>query len=124
VFSVVSKPALQLQPAGLAMLYVMGFGWLFATVLSFGGRNWAVLPGLTAEAWLALAFLGIFCSGLAYVFWYGGLERIPASRVGVFLYLEPIVTAVVAAALLGEAATFYTWLGGAAIVAGVWLVNR
>jgi drug/metabolite transporter (DMT)-like permease len=124
VFSVVSKPVLRRRPAGLAMLHVMGFGWLFALLLSFTAPGWGALPRVPLEGWLALVFLGVFCSGLAYVFWYGGLEHVPASRVGSFLYLEPVVTAVAAAGVLGEAVTPYTWLGGAAIVAGVWLVNR
>jgi drug/metabolite transporter (DMT)-like permease len=106
------------------MLYVMGFGWLFALILSYDAQAWGALLGLNLEGWLALAFLGVFCSGLGYVFWYGGLERIPASRVGAFLYLEPIVTAIAASGMLGEVVTPYTWLGGAAIVIGVWLVNR
>jgi drug/metabolite transporter (DMT)-like permease len=124
VFSVISKPVLKRRPAGLAMLYVMGFGWLFALIVAGATHASGDLLRLPPEAWLALGFLGVFCSGISYVLWYGGLERIQASRVGTFLYLEPVVTAVVAASILGEQTTLYTWLGGAAIVAGVWLVNR
>ncbi|MBI3361571.1 MAG: DMT family transporter [Chloroflexi bacterium] len=124
VFSVLSKPTLKHHPALLAMLYVMGFGWLFALILFVGDRGWIELPRLNAPGWLGLTFLGVCCSGLAYVFWYGGLEKIPASRVGAFLYLEPIVTAVVAASLLREVVTTFTWIGGGMIVAGVWLVNQ
>jgi drug/metabolite transporter (DMT)-like permease len=124
VFSVVSRPVLRRRPAGLAMLYVMGFGWLFALALALTQNPPAVLLQVPPNGWLALAFLGVFCSGFGYVLWYGGLERIPAWRVGALLYLEPIVTAGFAASLLGETLTSWTWLGGAAIVGGVWMVTR
>ena len=46
------------------------------------------------------------------------LQAVPASRVGAFLYLEPLVAVLVAFAILASL------LGGAAILIGVWLVNR
>jgi len=44
--------------------------------------------------------------------------------VGAFLYLEPLVTVVVAAIVLGEAVVWASLLGGGIILLGVWLVNR
>jgi drug/metabolite transporter (DMT)-like permease len=44
--------------------------------------------------------------------------------VAAFLYLEPIVTVIVASTLIGERATWATLAGGAIILSGVWLVNR
>jgi drug/metabolite transporter (DMT)-like permease len=69
-------------------------------------------------------FLGIACSGLAYIFWYDALAEAGAAQVASFLYIEPIVTVVVATLLIGEAATWSTLAGGATILLGVWLVNR
>ncbi|MFZ6020317.1 MAG: EamA family transporter, partial [Chloroflexota bacterium] len=64
------------------------------------------------------------CSGLAYIFWYDALQAMPSAQVGVFLYLEPLVTVAVAGAVLGEALTAATLAGGIIILLGVWLVNR
>jgi len=61
---------------------------------------------------------------VAYVFWFDALEHLPAPRVGVFLYLEPLVTVAVAACLLREPVRLGTMAGGAIILLGVWLVNR
>ncbi|MBS1245436.1 MAG: hypothetical protein H6R36_91, partial [Chloroflexi bacterium] len=47
-----------------------------------------------------------------------------ASQVASFLYLEPIVTVVVAATWIGEPVTWATLIGGGIILLGVWLVNR
>ena len=74
--------------------------------------------------WLSVLFLGICCSGLGYLWWYGALERIEASRVAAFLYLEPLVTLLAAVVLLGETVTATTIVGGLLLVGGVALVER
>ncbi len=124
VFSTLSRSGLQRHPAARMMLYVMGFGWLLSTPIFFSGPGLADLARLSVDGWLAIAFLGLACSGLAYVFWYDGLQALPAAQVGAFLYLEPLVTVFVAALMLAEPLTAATLLGGAVILAGVWLVNR
>ena len=106
------------------MLYVMGFGWIFSLPGIILDKGWLALSTLSPQGWLALSFLGVACSGLAYLFWYEALGRIAATQAGVFLYFEPLVTAVVAWPILGEAMTGVIALGGAAILFGVWLVNQ
>jgi drug/metabolite transporter (DMT)-like permease len=69
-------------------------------------------------------FLGIACSGLAYIGWYDALKAIPASQVGSFLYLEPLVTVIVAGVILGEPFLWASGVGGGLILSGVWMVNR
>jgi len=124
VFSVLSRRGLKSHPAALMMFYVILIGWILTTVLFVAGSGFRGIHPLSASGWAALLFLGVVCSGVAYVFWYDALERLPASRVGAFLYLEPLVTVVVAAGLLGESMRLGTMLGGAIILFGVWLVNR
>jgi len=68
--------------------------------------------------------LGIFCSAISYIFYNDGLQVLPASQVGAFLYLEPLVTTLVAAFLLREQIVLATLAGGAFILLGLWLVNR
>lgn len=70
-----------------------------------------------------MLFLGIACSGLGYLFWYGALERIEASRVAALLYLEPLITLAASAALLGEPIRPLTALGGLVLLGGVFLVQ-
>ena len=86
--------------------------------------GWRELPALDAMAWLYVLFLGICCSGLAYLFWYRALETVDPGRVAALLYLEPLVTLAAAMALLGESATLLTIGGGALVLVGVYLVQR
>ena len=124
VFSVLSRKALRVHPATQMMLFVMGFGWLFATVWLISVNHLSEIAQLSLRGWGSLLFLGVVCTGFAYVFWYDALKELNASQVGSFLYLEPLVTVVVAAMLLDESLYLAALLGGALIVAGVWLVNR
>jgi drug/metabolite transporter (DMT)-like permease len=141
VFSALSRRGLKSLPATLMMFYVMSLGWLFSTILfcmgpafaSFpndlaraylSGPGLSDIPDLTFAGWMGIAFLGIFCSGLAYIAWYDALKALTTAQTGVFLYIEPIVTVIVAFLILGEAITPALLLGGAVILFGVWLVNR
>ena len=124
IFSVLSRSALKDKAALFVLFYVILFGWLFTSIPFVATHGWLEIAHLNTTGWLAVAFLGIGCTALAYIFWYDGLQAIPASRAGVFLYIEPLISLVVAAVLLGETITLVALLGGGLILAGVWLVNK
>ena len=123
VFSILSRRGLQQHPAARMMFYVMAFGWVGTSLLFLFNPHFDAILRLPLDGWLSVLFLGIFCSGLAYIFWYDALKSIPASQVGVFLYIEPLVTVIVAWAVLGERLTWVSLLGGFIILAGIWMVN-
>jgi drug/metabolite transporter (DMT)-like permease len=124
VFTVLSRRALRIHTAALLMLWVMCAGWAMTAVAWAAGGHVHELFALSRAGWVAIAFLGICCSGIAYALWYGALQRLPAARVGALLYAEPIVTAVVAAYLLGEVFTLAAAVGGALILLGLLLIER
>jgi drug/metabolite transporter (DMT)-like permease len=124
VFSVLSRGALRRHPATRMMFYVITIGWLFTSVLFFTGPGLSEIGRITPRGWSALVFLGIACSGLAYIAWYDALKHMPASQVGALLYLEPLVAMTVAAVVLSEPILLSTVVGGTVILIGVWLVNR
>src|SRR6266498_320191 len=124
VFSALSRRGLKTHPATLMMFYVMSFGWLFISILFFARQNISEIGKLTINGWFGITFLGVFCSGLAYIAWYDALQALTTAQTGVFLYIEPLVAVVVAFFVLGEAITVPSLLGGGVIILGVWLVNR
>jgi len=124
VFSVLSRRGLKSHPASLMMFYVMALGWVFTSLLFFAKSSPGEIGQLTFNGWLGIAFLGIFCSGLAYIAWYDALQALSAAQTGVFLYIEPLVAVVVAFFILDEAVTTASLIGGGIIILGVWLVNR
>jgi drug/metabolite transporter (DMT)-like permease len=125
VFSVLSRRGLKTFPPALMMLYVMLFGWLLTSILFFAGPGLVEVRALPWQGWVAtVLILGIFSSGFAYIFWYDALSILPVAQTGAFVYLEPFVTAVVAAFLLNETLGLLGSLGGMIILVGIWLVNR
>ncbi|BDG08541.1 DMT family transporter [Anaeromyxobacter paludicola] len=101
----------------------MGMGWLLLLPLFVARGGWAEYAHLSPAGWAAVAYLGLASSGLAYLFWYAALERVEASRVAAFLYLEPLTTLGAAVLLLGERASAGSLAGGALVLAGVLLVQ-
>jgi drug/metabolite transporter (DMT)-like permease len=124
IFSVASKPLLRRIPPTLMMAYVMFIGWVLTFPFFAATQGWSEIGNLTMSGWMAIIYLGVFCSGIAYIFWYDALAHIDASIVASFIYVEPIVTIVVAGIILGELFSPITFVGGIAILLGVYLINR
>lgn len=124
VFSTISRPGLKRYSSTLMMFYVMSLGWLFSSILFLTGPGIGQISQIPWDGWLAILFLGVFCSGIAYIFWYGALKVLPVAQTGAFLYIEPIITVIVAAIVIQEAVSLASLVGGLAILFGVWLVNR
>jgi drug/metabolite transporter (DMT)-like permease len=125
IYTVLSRRALTRTEPARMIFYVMLAGWIFITVWIMGfGPGLSEIAGLTARAWGAIAGLGILGSGLAYVMYYDALRVLPASQLGVFLNIEPLVTMLLAAPFLGEPITVVVLLGGGLILVGIYIVNR
>ena len=124
IYSVLGHGLLKRLGALRATAGALTLGWLMVLPWFIATRGWRELPGLSPTAWGAITFLGIACSGLGYLFWYGALERVEASQVAALLYLEPLVTMAAAVALLGEPVRITTVAGGLLVLAGVILVQR
>jgi drug/metabolite transporter (DMT)-like permease len=124
VFSVLSRRGLQRTSATRMMFYVMGTGWVLTTILFLLGPGITEIRRLSFDGWLGILFLGIFCSGLAYIFWYDALQTLMVAQAGAFVYLEPFVTVVFAALLLSEPLLAASLIGGGIILVGVWLVQQ
>lgn len=124
VFSALSRRGLKTHSASLMMFYIMLLGWAFSSLIFLTTSGLGEIPSVTFNGWMAVGFLGIFCSGLAYIAWYDALQALSTAQTGVFLYIEPLVAIVVAFFILGEPITPASLIGGAVILFGVWLVNR
>ncbi len=107
--------------ATIAPIMMMGCVMTFFVSSLRGG--WGFLFHLSAPAWMGILFLGIFCSGLAYFFWYSALGKRDSSLIGMYLYLEPFVTLIGAAILLSERIQSATLLGGGMTLLGVYLAT-
>jgi drug/metabolite transporter (DMT)-like permease len=79
---------------------------------------------LSTIGWISVLFLGLFCSGIAYVIWAYSLRDLESAKVGAFLYFEPMITVAAAWILLQESITILMLVSGIIITFGVILVNK
>ncbi len=124
VYTIVGRSLMQRLEPGAATTFMLLVGLVAVLPFVFAGGGVAALLHASARAWVAIAFLGVGCSGLGYLLWSAALERLPASKVAAFLYLEPLVTLAAAAAYLHEPVGLTTVVGGLIVLAGVALVQR
>jgi drug/metabolite transporter (DMT)-like permease len=103
---------------------IMVSGFLTVLPLSLLKGEWGNLLHLSSTAWAGIIFLGIFCSGLGYFFWYSALEKRDSGVVGIYLYVEPFATLIGASLLLGEEIRWITLMGGGMTLGGVFLATR
>jgi drug/metabolite transporter (DMT)-like permease len=65
------------------------------------------------------AFLGIFCTSIAFWLWAYALSHIEVSKASIATYTVPFISALLAYYLLGEPFSVNLVLGGSCIIAGV-----
>lgn len=95
---------------------------MLAVVTALAGD--LALPPAVPRVWLAFVFLGVFGTGVAFVWFYDGVRLLGPARTAVFVNLVPVFAITLGVLLLGESVDASMIAGGLIVVAGVWLLNR
>ncbi|WHX41005.1 DMT family transporter [Mesobacillus sp. AQ2] len=123
VYSILLKKLQIPYPALVVTFYMSLIGFILTLPFMVRNKGWESIPLLTQTEWAHLLFLGIFVSGIGYWYWGKALEVLDASRVSIFIYLEPLVTLIAAIILLHEKFILISAAGGIIIMIGVAIVN-
>lgn len=124
VYSMVNKKiSLSYSPL-MTILYLFIMMSILIAPFNINDETIDSVVHLSALGWVSILFLGLLCSGVAYVIWAYSLRDLESAKVGAFLYFEPLVTVIAAWLLLSESITFLMLLSGAIITLGVILVNK
>ena len=119
---VVQKPLMTRVPA-------IQVTWLACTVGAVACLPWAgelvgdVRDASASSVWWVV-YLGAFPTAIGFTTYAFALSRMSASQLGVTTYLVPVVTIVLAWALLAEAPAPLAYAGGALTLLGVALARR
>jgi drug/metabolite transporter (DMT)-like permease len=99
------------------------FGGLFMLLLSPVVDDFSTFELWNTEGLLALAYLIVFGSVLAYTAYMYVLAQLPVGIATVYAYINPLI-AVTLGFMMGESLSWYTWLAFAAITTSVFVVNK
>jgi drug/metabolite transporter (DMT)-like permease len=82
--------------------------------------RWRAIPW---QGWLALLYMAICSSALAYIFYYWLLRYLEASQLSAFTYLLPVLAVILGIVWLGERGSAMQIVGGALALGGVYWVE-
>ena len=102
-------------------VYEMGFGGLFL-VLTGAASGERFTGDYGARTWLALAYLIVFGSVVAFTAYVWLLDNAPISLVATYAYVNPVVAVLLGWAILSEPVTAPVLIGGGIVVLAVALV--
>lgn len=122
VYTVLSKPLLGgRSPLHLTFL-VLGLASLpTLPLVAFDRELRAQLALWGAERWSAALFLSLACTVVGFWLWYEALGRLSASRTAAFVFLNPPLALFFEWLWFGRAPASGLLLGGAVVLAGVYL---
>ncbi|HEX5668405.1 MAG TPA: DMT family transporter [Chitinophagaceae bacterium] len=75
------------------------------------------------KVWVALLYLGLIGTVVAFVWYYDGIRKIGPTRTSIFNNLVPVFAVLFSVIILKEKVSWYTWIGGAMVIGGVLFVN-
>ncbi len=113
-------PSNLLLGSGMEMLA----GGALLAVVGYASGERLHVGEVSARSWIALGFLVVFGSIVAYSSYVWLLKVAPTELVGTYAYVNPVIAVLLGALVLDEAITAWVLLAGAAIVVSVVLIVR
>ena len=111
-------------PSALAITtYAAVSGTLMLAVLVMV-RGDPLIPHTTPRVWLALVYMGVLGTALAFVWFLEGVKTLGPARASIFVNLVPVAAITLGVLLLGERLTPAMLVGAALVISGVWIINR
>ena len=74
--------------------------------------------------WLSILYLSVFGTVIGFVWYYQGVQRIGATKAGLFINFVPIFAVLFAYLILKEPVTLSLIVGTGLVISGVYLTNR
>lgn len=123
VYLVLVKPLMKKYHPITVIKWVFFFGLLFVT--PFGFRQLWNTPwdSFTTNAWLGVLYVLIFTTFFTYLLNAYALARVNPSVVSIYIYLQPLLAALLALMLGKDMMSPVKWTAGILIFTGVYLVS-
>ena len=106
-----------------AVFYSSLIGTILLLIPALQANLVASIPLLSLTDWFNLAYLGICGTALGFSLYYHGIQKIGATRAGVFINLVPLFALLLSWLLLAETIRYSVLAGGLLVLTGVSLTN-
>lgn len=107
-----------------AIEMLAGSAALFLESVLFFRDDWTAFRTASADTWLSLGYLAVFGSLVGFTAFAYCLNELPATTVGTYAYVNPVVAVVLGRVFLKEALTPGLLAGGVLILAAVLITTR
>lgn len=104
--------------------WVFTFGALFVIPFGWGEFQQVEWASFNSGAWLALLYVVLLNTYVAYGLNLYALSKLNPSVVGIFIYSQPVFATIIAMLFAGEYITGNLFVAATLIFGGVYLVNR
>jgi drug/metabolite transporter (DMT)-like permease len=95
---------------------------LFSPFAAYQARSFN-FADVTPLGWAAMVYYGLGTVG-AYILWYKGVSKVPASTAGVFTGVQPMSAVVLSTILLKEPMVWSYWVGIVSVLSAILLMKR
>jgi drug/metabolite transporter (DMT)-like permease len=124
LYLVLVKPLMQKYDSVTVMKWTFLFGFIFISPFSFRAIASSSFLQIPFEIWMSILFVVFITTGFAYYLISYSLKTVSANVNGIYIYLQPLVAAIVAIIWGKDKLTIIDLIATVLIMAGVFLVTR
>jgi drug/metabolite transporter (DMT)-like permease len=122
-YTLLSKKVMQTVSPLTATAYSTFIGCTILIISAIIQRPAQEITTIPMNAWVALAFLGIFGTVLGFKWYLDGVRELGPAKAALFINLVPVFGVLLAAIALDESLSLATLVGGGFVVGGISLTN-
>lgn len=124
LFLVLSKDYVGRNDPLVSTTLLMLIGSIGVNLYGYGALIRFDATAISWRAWAAAGFVVVFATVLTYFFNYWALKRVESSQVAFFIYIQPLVAAIISVAYLGERITLRMVVAAVLIFTGFFISTR
>lgn len=124
IYLVLVKPLMATYKPITVIKWIFLLGSIFTIPFGFNelvATNWSIIP---LDAWLSIGYVLFFATFVVYILNIWSLKFVNSSVVGIYIYLQPIVSTLVAVSFRGDQLDLLTVLYSLLIMVGVYIVSK
>lgn len=124
LFLVLSKDYVGRNDPLVSTTLLMLIGSIGVNLYGYSAVTHLDLSTISWQAWGAAGFVVVFATVLTYFFNYWALKRVESSQVAFFIYIQPLVAAIISVVYLGDHITIRMVASAVLIFTGFFISTR